>query len=145
MDPILAGRTAQVVGEPDAPHTWTAVGDIADTVMAVLDSDDGWGRAWIVPTEPPRSLNQVAADLAAAAGLRSSRVRQYPVAVTWLMEVFVPMMRELREIRYQHSEPFISDGSDTTELLGVTPTPWDEVIARTVAAARGQQEAALSR
>jgi nucleoside-diphosphate-sugar epimerase len=139
VDPILAGKTAHVVGDPDAPHTWTAVADIAATVMAVLTSDAGWGRAWIVPTEPPRSLNQVAADIAATAGLARARVRQYPAAAMWLMGLFVPMMRELREISYQHVEPFISDGSDTTELLGVAATPWREVVDSTVAAARARQ------
>ncbi|WP_162458321.1 NAD-dependent epimerase/dehydratase family protein [Pseudactinotalea terrae] len=144
VDPILAGRTAYVVGEPDAPHTWTAVGDIAATVMAVLGTDVGWGRAWIVPTEPPRSLNQVAADIAAAAGLPRVRVRQYPAVLSWLMGVLVPMMRELREISYQHVEPFVSDGSDTTDLLGVTATPWNEVISSTVAAARRRQRSATT-
>src|SRR5690606_31068356 len=54
VEPLLAGKTAYVVGDPDAPHSWTAVGDIAATAVAVLESESGWGRPWVVPTAAPR-------------------------------------------------------------------------------------------
>lgn len=135
VDPVLAGRTAWVVGRPDAPHSWTAVGDIAATAVAALSSDQAWGRPWIVPTDAPRSLREVADDVASAAGLDGARVRRIPAAVIGAAGLVSPMMRGLREIRYQHDAPFVCDGGDTTELLGVSATPWPQVIEATVAAA----------
>ncbi|GAB2607354.1 NAD-dependent epimerase/dehydratase family protein [Pseudactinotalea suaedae] len=134
--PLLAGRTAWVIGDPDAPHSWTAVGDIAATTAAAIASEHGWGRAWVVPTAAPRSLRQVAGDLADVAGLPRATVRRHPRAIVRALGLVDPMMRGLREVLYQHDEPFVSDGSETTELLGVAATPWREVIAATVAAAR---------
>ena len=136
VEPLLAGRTAHVVGDPDAPHSWTAVDDIAATAVAVIGSESGWGRPWVVPTEPPRSLREMASDIARAAGLARARVRQYPRVLVRGLGLVDPMMRELGEVLYQHVEPFVSDGSQTTDLLGVCATPWREVIATTVAAAR---------
>lgn len=145
VQPLLAGKTAYVVGDPDAPHTWTAVGDIAATAVAVLGSESGFGRPWVVPSAAPRSLRQVATDLTTAAGAPGPNLRTYPHLLMRAMGLVIPMMRELEEIRYQHVAPFVSDGTETTELLGVPATPWEEVIATTVAAARATDERARVR
>jgi len=135
VDPVLAGRTAWVVGRPEAPHSWSAVGDIAATAVAAVTSERAWGRPWVVPTPEPRSLRQMADDVATAAGVEHARVRRIPAVVIDAGGLVDPMLRGLREIRYQHDLPFVCDGSDTTELLGVAATPWNRVIEETVAAA----------
>jgi hypothetical protein len=33
---------------------------------------------------------------------------------------------------YQFEQPFVMDDSATRKELGVTPTPWKEVLAKTV-------------
>lgn len=136
VEPVLAGKTAWVAGAPDAPHSWTAVGDIAATAVAALGSERAWGRPWIVPTDAPRSLREVADDVARAGGVGAARVGRIPRAVFTVGGLVNPMLREMREVLYQHDAPFVCDGSDTTELLGVPATPWHEVIEATVAAAR---------
>lgn len=135
VEPVLAGRTAYVVGDPDAPHSWTAVGDIAATAVAAIGSDHAWGRPWIVPTDEPRSLREMATDIAAAGGARRPRLRRIPRLLVTAAGLVTPLMREMREVLYQHDAPFVSDGSETTDLLGVPATPWREVIEATVDAA----------
>ncbi|MFV0429756.1 MAG: NAD(P)-binding domain-containing protein [Arachnia sp.] len=127
VGPVLAGRTAWVLGDPEAPHSWATVSDIAATAIAAADAE-AWGRPWIVPSEPPISLNAFARDLAAAGGAPEPRVRQIPRALVRAGGLLSPMMRELDEVRHQHTEPFISDGSETTALLAVVATPWAETI-----------------
>lgn len=136
VDPVLAGRTAWVLGEPDAPHSWTAVGDIAATAVVALTSGQAWGRPWVVPTDAPRSLREVADDVASAADLERARVRRIPRLVIDAGGLVDPVLRGLREVRYQHDRPFVCDGSDTTALLGVPASPWSSVIEATVAAAQ---------
>lgn len=132
VDPVLAGKPAYVVGDPDAPHSWTAVGDIAATAMAVLGSDTAWGRPWIVPTDAPLTLRELADGVAAAGGVGRATVRRIPRAAIHLGGLADPMLREMREVLYQHDAAFVCDGSDTTELLGVAATPWQQVIDATV-------------
>ncbi|MBW8766096.1 MAG: epimerase, partial [Geodermatophilales bacterium] len=35
-------------------------------------------------------------------------------------------------VRHQFDQEYVIDATATTELLGLTATPWDEVIAATV-------------
>lgn len=136
VEPVLAGRPARVVGDPEAPHSWAAVADIARTAVRIATSGDAWGRPWVVPTTPARSIGQVARDLASAAGVAPPRVARLPRVLLRAAGLVSPMMREVAELTYQFDEPFISDGSQTTELLGIDPTPWEEVIAGMVDRAR---------
>jgi nucleoside-diphosphate-sugar epimerase len=41
-------------------------------------------------------------------------------------------MRELPITMYQFEKPFIMDDSATRKELGLKPTPWKEVLAKTV-------------
>jgi nucleoside-diphosphate-sugar epimerase len=42
--PVLAGRSVHVLGDPDAPHTWSYLPDVGAT-LAIMGSDErAWGR-----------------------------------------------------------------------------------------------------
>jgi nucleoside-diphosphate-sugar epimerase len=91
-----------------------------------------WGRAWHVPSNEPRTQDQVVADLAAAARTGPVRVSALPPAVLAAMGLVWPLMRELRETEYQFRDDFIMDSSAAQATFGLKPTPWEEVVAATV-------------
>ena len=41
-------------------------------------------------------------------------------------------MRELPEMMYQFTKPFVIDAADTTATFGVEPTPLDQQVKATV-------------
>jgi hypothetical protein len=47
------------------------------------------------------------------------------------MAKVVPLMRELRQLSYQWTAPYVLDDSAAREHFGMEPTPWDEVCRRT--------------
>ena len=42
-----------------------------------------------------------------------------------------PQMREVVDIRHQWDQPFVIDSTETTDVLGLEPTPWEEVVRAT--------------
>ena len=137
VDSLLAGRAPFVpVGRADAPHSWTYVPDVGTLAARVATSDDGWGRAWHVPTAAPRTFDEAAADVARVAGVRSRRVRVLPRALGTAAGVVVPFMREVRETRHQFERPFVLDSSLTEQTFGLAPTPWEDALKATVASRR---------
>jgi hypothetical protein len=46
-------------------------------------------------------------------------------------------MRELVAIRHQWDADFVLDSTETTAVLGLRATPWDEVVAATAQAGAG--------
>jgi nucleoside-diphosphate-sugar epimerase len=125
------GKAAQMIGRPDLPHTWTDVGDMARALAAVADREDTWGRVWHAPSNEPRSQRQALSDVVAAGGLPPLPVRGMP---DWMMAaagLVSPLMRELRETSYMFRRPYVMSSAHTQEVLGLSPTPWEEVCRRT--------------
>ncbi|WP_330475452.1 NAD-dependent epimerase/dehydratase family protein [Terrabacter sp. C0L_2] len=137
IDALLAGRAPFVpVGRPDAPHSWTYVPDVGRLAARVATGDDGWGRAWHVPTAPARTFEQAAEDVARLAGVKARRVRVLPRSLGTAAGLVVPFMREVRETRHQFERPFVLDSDLTQRTFGLAPTPWDEALTLTIAARR---------
>jgi nucleoside-diphosphate-sugar epimerase len=129
---VLAGRRASVPADLDAPHTWTAVSDVARTLVAVADDERTWGRAWHVPSAPPLSVRELTARACALAAAPPPRLSTMPGFVLWLGGLGNPLVRELRETQYQFRRPFVIDSTAATGALGITPTPIEESLAETV-------------
>jgi len=129
---VLAGRRASVPADLDAPHTWTAVTDVARTLLAVADDERAWGRAWHVPSVPPLSVREVITQACALAAAPPPRLSTMPGAVLWLGGLGNPLVRELRETQYQFRGPFVMDSTAATAALGIAATPIEESLAETV-------------
>ncbi|MFI5035373.1 MAG: NAD-dependent epimerase/dehydratase family protein [Acidimicrobiales bacterium] len=133
---LLAGRRCLVLGDPDAPHSWSYTEDVVATLIAAADQPVAWGRAWHAPANPPRSQRELVGDLADAAGVAPPKVSAIPAAALRLVGLVNPTVRELRHTLYQFTAPFVIDDAATRAELRLAPTPWPEVLAATVAAAR---------
>ncbi|MGY1740877.1 MULTISPECIES: NAD-dependent epimerase/dehydratase family protein [unclassified Blastococcus] len=131
---VRRGRRSWVVGDPDAPRSWSYLPDVAATLVALATDERALGRAWHVPSSPPRSQREAIADLCAAAGRPAVPVSGIPWPVLRAAGVFSPMMREVVDVRHQFDQPYLIDASATTETFGLAATPWAEVVAATVRA-----------
>ena len=144
LDTLRRGRRAWVVGDPDAPHSWSYVPDVAATLATLGTDPRAEGRAWHVPTTAARSQRSALTDLAAALGAPRARVSGLPWPVLRGIGAVQPQMREVVAIRHQWDQPFVLDSTETTEVLGLAPTPWDEVVRASVVAAGAQPGTAAS-
>ena len=133
---VLAGRTAWVLGGADQPHTWTTTHDTARLLIDVAADQRAHGRAWLVPSAPPRSQREALGDIAAAAGMPAPRVRVLGPRALAAAGIFSPMLRELAGTSYQFTAPFVVDHSATVRHVGWQPQEWSETVARVVADAR---------
>ncbi len=133
---LRAGRRAWVVGDPDVARSWAYLPDVAATLATLGTDERALGRAWHVPTAAPRTQRQALTDLAAAMGAPEARVSSIPWPVLRAAGVAVPMLREVVAIRHQWDQEYVSDGTATTAVFGVTATPWDDVVGATATAVR---------
>lgn len=132
MPKVLAGKRLLHVASPDVAHSWTYIPDVATALVAVATDERAWGRAWHVPTGEPRTYRQMAEEVAAIAGVGAPRVSGMPRLGIRAMGLAVPIMREIDELLYQFTDPFVMDSSLTESTFGLAPTPRDEALATTV-------------
>jgi nucleoside-diphosphate-sugar epimerase len=135
--PALAGRTAQVLGDPDQPHTYTYIPDIGEALAVLGEHPDVAGQVWHLPNDPATRTTRELVDLAyQEAGHPPGRLRTLPPSVMRAMGVVNPTMRELVEMRYLFDEPFVVDSSKIADSLGLHATPLDRAVADTLATYR---------
>ncbi|MEU7278768.1 NAD-dependent epimerase/dehydratase family protein [Streptomyces sp. NPDC045431] len=133
MPRLLRGKPVAALGDPDAPHSWSYVPDVARAMVEVAGDERAWGRAWHVPTQPALSVRQMVDRLAAEAGTAPVAVRRLSPALLAVASVFSPLIREVKEIRYQFDRPFVADASAYEAAFTVRATPLDEQVKATVA------------
>ena len=129
---ILAGRAVTVLGDPDAAHTFTYSGDVARLAVTVAADPRAWGRPWHVPSHPATTPREVLARMCELAGRRPVPVLRLPDLAVTLAGVFSPMVRELKEVRYQHDRPFVMDSTAARSTFGLEPTAWDAILTATI-------------
>jgi nucleoside-diphosphate-sugar epimerase len=129
---ILDHRTISLVGDPDAPHSWSYVDDVARALEVVALDERAWGRAWHAPTSAPRSAREAVAALSDAAGLDAPSVRRISWPIVRAAGVLVTQLRGLHEIAYQFDAPFVVDSTDFTATFGPEPTPFEDACAATI-------------
>ncbi len=132
---VLARRTVRVLGDADQPHSWTTTHDTARLLVAAAADEQAHGRAWLVPTAPPRTQREALTDIAAAAGLPAPRVSVLGPRAMRTLGVVVPMLRELAGTAYQFTAPFVVDSSVTQAHFGWGPQDWAQTVDRVVAGA----------
>lgn len=131
---LLAGRrSVSVLGDPDVPHTFSYVPDVARTLAAASQDPAAWGRAWHVPSTRPVTRREAVHGLCAAAGVEPVAVRSVPWAMVRALGVVQPVMRELAALRYQWERPYVLDSDASSAALGVRATPQEQQYAETVA------------
>jgi nucleoside-diphosphate-sugar epimerase len=128
----VAGKRADFIGNPDLPHTYSYVPDIA-AGLATLGSDErAVGGVWHLPgpeTVTTRALLElVAGDVGHPVGVRS-----IPKLAVRALALFNPMMRELAEMSYQFDEPLVLDTTKYQTTFGTAGTPLATAIGTTVA------------
>lgn len=127
----LRGKAVAMVGRTDLPHTFTDVLDVARTLVAAAEDPTAHGRTWNVPSNPALTQEQALTDVLAAAGRPPVRVRRMPAGMFRALGAVSPMMREIADMTYQWTRPYVLDDRAAREHFGIDPTPWDEVCRRT--------------
>jgi nucleoside-diphosphate-sugar epimerase len=128
---ILDGGTVNVLGDPDAPHTYTYVPDFARALVTLGASDRALGEIWHVPNAETLTTREFVALAGEVAGTDPS-VRATPAWLARLLGFVSPQIRELRETRYQRTEPFVVSHEKFADTFEFDPTPHTEAIERTL-------------
>lgn len=130
---VLAGKAAQYIGDPDVPRSISYIPDVVEALAVAAADERAWGRAWHVPSPAPMTVREFAARVAELGGAKPAKVTRTPHLLLRAAGLFVPLMRELEEIRYQFTEPFVLDSSAFQQTFGVQPTPLDDAVKATIA------------
>jgi nucleoside-diphosphate-sugar epimerase len=128
----LADRRADFIGNPDLPHTYSYVPDIAAGLATLGTDTRAAGQVWHLPG-PQTVSTRALLDLVAGEVGHQVAVRSLPKLAVRALGLVNPMLRELAEMAYEFDQPFILDTSKYESAFGAAGTPLADAIAATVA------------
>lgn len=126
---LPTGKRAYVPTPLDVKHSWTSIRDVARTLVAAAATESALGRAWLVPSNPPLTVRELATRFTTLIKAPAPRVTSLPYPVLWAAGLTDPMLRELRTTYYQFAHPFVLDDTVTRQELGIEPIPLDDALA----------------
>lgn len=136
---VKAGKPLAFVtnpGKTGVGHQWAYLPDVAETMMQLVE------RADRLPVFARFHMDgfydvdgmQLAASIRRVTGKPDLKVKRFPWLLARLASPFVPLFRELAEMRYLWREPLRMSNARLVEVLGAEPqTPIDVAIAQTLA------------
>lgn len=138
--PLVAGKAAQLMGDPTLAHSQAFITDVGQALAHVGCTQDSsrWGRVWLAPHAPaPTSTHmlQLAGELLGAPARQS-------VLPAWglrLVGLFNADARASVEMLYQVQMPFVVDSSLSERTMGLQPTALREGLRQTLAWYAGLQ------
>jgi nucleoside-diphosphate-sugar epimerase len=128
----LAGKPAQVIGDPDEPHTLTYIDDFGSALVTLSQQDKALGEVWHVPNAETMTLREFIESVFEQLG-KSPRLKPVPKIAITLMALVVPPMAGVMETMYQSERPWVVDNSKYVRAFGGQTTPHEAAIARTIA------------
>lgn len=135
---VKPGRPLAAITDPGAPgvgHQWAYLPDMAETALQLLEREHALADFDDFHTQghwDPDGRQMIEA-IRRASGQPGLPVRRFPWALLGLAAPFVPLLRELREMRYLWQQPVRLHNDKLLALLGEEPhTPLDEAVRQTL-------------
>ena len=129
---MAKGKSPMLIVDPDQPHAFAYVPDIARGVVSLLDApDEDFGQAWHIPCASIHTPREILAIGAAQIG-RKPKVIAIPMGLLPLMGLFMPLMKEMAEMQFQWDRPYEVDASKFAERFWSDATPFEQGVQETL-------------
>ena len=136
--PALAGKPVMFLPNPDNPHTYHFIPDVAEGLKRLgSGSDEIVGRPWMLPCAPTETTRALVNRFAGVLG-KDIALRGMSEFVRKAIGLIVPVVREVGEMLHQWESPFVVDDARFRAEFDSSATDLNEGAARTVEWARAK-------
>jgi nucleoside-diphosphate-sugar epimerase len=133
---LAKGKKAMWMGNAGKLHAFTYVPDAAKAMALLAHTPDAWKQVWHLPTAAPLTGKQWV-ELVAQVVHKPARYSVLPKWAMGLLGLFVPVLREFKEMAYQFEQDYVFDNSKFTQRFGMLPTPPEQAIREVLGQGKG--------
>ncbi len=130
--PLSQGKRANILMNANYIHSFSYVPDIAKAVAMLGNSERSYNQVWHLPTAAhPLTLEEWVRSVAKAFGVEA-RYRVISPLLLSIMGIFIPVMREVKEMGYQYDRDYWFDSSKFEKAFDFIPTSYEEGIKEVI-------------
>lgn len=126
LKPLSQNKTANILGKPNVKHSFTHTTDAAKATALLGNTPDAYGEVWHLPTatNPPTLKEWV--EMSAEIFQVKPKYRAVGKGMLSLLAVFMPFMRELKEMNYQYDRDYVFNSEKFCRRFNYTPIDYRE-------------------
>jgi nucleoside-diphosphate-sugar epimerase len=133
-DNMAKGKAAQWFCNADVVHTTGYTPDLAKGTAMLGNTPDAFNQVWNLPVDPTPITARQWVKLFADEMQGKEKVSVLPSWGIKLLGIFIPIVGEMYEMRYQYDRPYVFDSSKFNQRFNYTPTSNADAVKQTIAA-----------
>jgi nucleoside-diphosphate-sugar epimerase len=130
--PALEGKSINLLGRTDQPHTFSYVADFGKLLATLGTREEALGQIWFTPSPAPITQMELVRIMEEELGHKVKFMAAGKLMMS-LLGLFAPTLRESVEMLYEWDKPFIMDSSKAQKAFGFQGTPLRQAMKETVA------------
>lgn len=131
-DEFRKGKKAFWQVDSSKVHSFTYVPDIGKSLALLGNTPDAFGEIWHLPTSSEKLTGKDFIEMIAA---EMNVQPRFYIFTRWMMQLlglFVPILRELKEMAYQYDRNYFFDSSKFEKRFSYKPVSYAEGIRQTM-------------
>lgn len=142
ISPAVRGKTVNLMGNKNLPHTFTYVKDFGSLLATLGTREEALGQIWFAPSNPPLTQAEFVQIIEATLG-RSVKSQVAGPLLMRFLGLFDKTIAETVEMMYEWTQPFVVDTSKAEKTLGLQATPLKQALQETLAWCKSQADKEL--
>jgi len=123
---MKAEKNPQWLYSGNKKHSFTYIPDAGKATAFLALQESAWNQTWNLPTDPSYPSGK---EITSILNRLLSRNAKLQVMAPWLVSVlgiFIPVLKEVKELRYQSDQDYCLDSSKIEKAYGLKPTPIEQ-------------------
>lgn len=127
------GKKAQWLFQANIPHTYTYTPDAGKGMALLGNTPDAYNQIWNLPTTARGITGEDWVNMVAKEMKVPAKFTSVPAWLVKVLGIFVPVLNEVHEMKYQFDRPYFFDSSKFEKQFNIKPTPYEVGIKETIA------------
>ena len=127
---MKAGKKAQWLYNKDKKHSFTYIPDAAFATAFLAQKESAWNQVWHLPTSSEYPTGQEVVNILSQQLGTSNQVAVLPGFMVAILSLFIPILKEIKELRYQLDQDYCFDSSKIESTFGLKATPIEEGLIK---------------
>jgi nucleoside-diphosphate-sugar epimerase len=132
IDNFKKGKKADWIAKADKMHNFTYTPDAGKATALLGNTVDAYNQVWHLPTSHEKMTGKQWIEAIAKEMNVQPKFRVLPVWMMGILGIFMPQIRELRDISYQSDRDYFFDSSKFEKRFGISAMPVSSGIRKTV-------------
>ncbi|MBC7571561.1 MAG: NAD(P)H-binding protein [Spirosoma sp.] len=132
-DNLAKGKKAQWFCNTKVIHSTSYTPDLGKGTAILGNSKEAFNQIWNLPTDPQKITGEEWINLFATEMKTSNKSQVLPSWGIKALGLFVPILNEMYEMRYQYDRDYYFDSSKFNKHFNFTPTTNADAVKQTVA------------